>query len=167
MWVFAPCSCIQLFLQTPPSVSVGRTNVWAQDSHRLAGARTSHTHRICKDFNNEPLTSNHRDRSGVNKGPHTCKWRRAEGPYKSCLWPGASHTHSLSHQENSQVTQQHRQHGQILLRGLAGPEPQQHGAHWGHRADLQTPRPLRGAAASPDFWQRLPPAETQTLQARG
>lgn len=57
-----------------PIFSLGRTNVWAQEgSHRLGGARSSHTHRICKDFNNELLTPNHRDRSGVNKDLYICK----------------------------------------------------------------------------------------------
>lgn len=32
-----------------------------------------HTLRICKDFNNEPLTPNHGDRSGVNNGLCICK----------------------------------------------------------------------------------------------
>lgn len=96
---------IQLFLQSLLVSVWGRTNVWAQEvSHRLSGARSSHTHRICKDFNNEPLTPNHRDRSGVNKGQYICKLKW--GPYKSWPWLEAATTHSLWHLEVSQVTEQ-------------------------------------------------------------
>lgn len=38
----------------------------SRGSHRLGGARLSHTHRICKDFNNEPLALIIGDRWGVN-----------------------------------------------------------------------------------------------------
>ncbi len=82
-WKPPPLRDTQLFLRVPQFQS-GRTNVWAQEvSHRLGGARSSHTHRICEDFNNEPLTPNHRDRSGVNKGLYICKLQRGPGPYKA------------------------------------------------------------------------------------
>ncbi|XP_061820149.1 homeobox protein vent1-like isoform X2 [Nerophis lumbriciformis] len=45
----------------------------------VAPCRSSHTPRICKDFNNEPLTANQEDRSGVNKPLYICKCT----PYKS------------------------------------------------------------------------------------
>ena len=163
-WKPPPLQEIQLFLQGPRFQS-GWTNVWAQEgSHRLGGARSSHTHRICKDFNNEPLTPNHRDRSGVNKGLHICKFGRG-APIKAEPGRGSRHhTHSLWHLQDLQVTEQRCQHGEILFSGLAGPEPSQHGAgsgasSWhGFLTDLQTSRSLRGAAAPADSWQELPTA---------
>lgn len=71
------------FVSARPQFLSRRTNVWARDSsHRLSGARSSHIQRICKDFNNEPLTPNHRDRSGVYKGLYICKSHPGPGPYK-------------------------------------------------------------------------------------
>lgn len=91
----------------PFQFQLGRTNVWAQEgSHRLGGARFSHTHRICKEFNNEPLTPNHRDRSGVNKGLYICKSKGGPGPIK--VEPGHKLlTVSLWHLLDLQVTEQH------------------------------------------------------------
>ena len=107
-WKPPPLQEIQLFLRGPRFQS-GRTNVWAQEgSHRLGGARSSHTHRICKDFNNEPLTPNHRDRSGVNKALYICKCGRGAGaPIKAEPGPGSRHhTHSLWHLLDLQVSEQ-------------------------------------------------------------
>lgn len=76
----------------------GRTNVWAQEgSHRLGGAKSSHTHRICKDFNNEPLSPNHGDRSGVNKGPVHMQIRPRAVAIKQQPPVWAGRTHSLWH----------------------------------------------------------------------
>lgn len=46
-------------------------------SHRLGGARLSHTHRICKDFNNDPLALIIGNRSGVNASLLMQIWERA------------------------------------------------------------------------------------------
>lgn len=47
-----------------------QTAGWARGSHRQAGARLSHNHRICKDFNNDPLGLMIENRSGVNSSMH-------------------------------------------------------------------------------------------------
>lgn len=170
-WKSPPLQEIQLFLRDPQFLS-GRTNVWAQEgSHRLVGARSSHTHRICKDFNNEPLTPNHWDRSGVNKGLHICKLEQGAGPYKSRPYTGAATAQSLWHLLDLHVTEQLCEHGEILFCGLVGPEPPQNRTGWrngswhGSCADLQTPYSLHGTAAAANFWQELPAAKTQSVQA--
>lgn len=153
--------------QLYPSFSRGRHMYELQEaSHRLGGAKSSHTHRMCEDFNNEPLTPNHRERSGVNKGLYICKSRPGPDLYKGWPLTGAAITHFLWHLVDLQVPEQHCEHGQILFCGLAGPEPSQHctdrGARsWhGYCAILQTSYSLHGAAASSDFWQELPAAKT-------
>lgn len=57
-----------------------QTSGWARGSHRQAGARLSHNHRICKDFNNEPLGLMIENRSGVNSCMHMLMWCR-DAPY--------------------------------------------------------------------------------------
>ncbi len=51
-----------------------KTAGWARGSHRQAGARLSHTHRICEDFNNDPLGLMIENRSGVNSSMHMLMW---------------------------------------------------------------------------------------------
>lgn len=65
------------------------------DSHRLSGARSSHTHRICEDFNNEPLTPNHEDRSGFTSAFTHANGDEGQAPIKADPAPQPQDIHSL------------------------------------------------------------------------
>lgn len=101
-----------------------QTSGWARGSHRQAGARLSHNHRICKDFNNEPLGLMIENRSGVNSCMHMLM-RCRDAPYKwTALLEAWKHSWIYSDRFTSSALGEktHSNHDEDVFCGLARSE---------------------------------------------